>query len=70
MKLFYPCTSLHLDRARALADLIGGDAIPLRQLVTYHPKEGTVLANTTSVGLDPNTNETPISKVCLGFLTI
>lgn len=52
------------------ADLIGGDAIPLSELDTYHPEEGTVLANTTSVGLHPKNNETPIFKVCLGCLTI
>lgn len=52
-----------LDRAKALADLVGGDAISLSDLDSYHPEDGMVLANTTSIGMHPNVSNTPISKV-------
>lgn len=54
---------LYLDRARELADLIGGDAITLADLDNYHPEDGMILANTTPIGMQPNVDETPISKV-------
>lgn len=53
------------DRARELADTIGGEALSLSDLDKYHPENGMILANTTSIGMQPKVNETPISKVCL-----
>ncbi|OIV93182.1 hypothetical protein TanjilG_20844 [Lupinus angustifolius] len=53
------------DRARELADVIGGDAIALADLDNYHPEDGMILANTTSIGMQPNVDETPISKHAL-----
>ncbi|KVH91369.1 hypothetical protein Ccrd_006604, partial [Cynara cardunculus var. scolymus] len=50
------------DRARELAEIIGGEALSLADLSTYHPEEGMILANTTSIGMQPNIEETPISK--------
>lgn len=51
------------DRARELADTIGGDALSLADLDNFHPEEGMILANTTSIGMQPKVDETPISKV-------
>ncbi|XP_024996693.1 bifunctional 3-dehydroquinate dehydratase/shikimate dehydrogenase, chloroplastic isoform X2 [Cynara cardunculus var. scolymus] len=53
------------DRARELAEIIGGEALSLADLSTYHPEEGMILANTTSIGMQPNIEETPISKEAL-----
>ncbi|CAL0313947.1 unnamed protein product [Lupinus luteus] len=53
------------DRARELADVIGGDAIALADLDNYHPEDGMILANTTSIGMQPKVDETPISKHAL-----
>lgn len=55
---------LHIDRARELADVIGGDALALTDLDNYHPEDDMILANTTSIGMQPKVDETPISKVC------
>ena len=51
------------ERARELADTIGGDALSLADLETFHPEGGMILANTTSIGMHPKIEETPISKV-------
>ncbi|XP_010914405.1 bifunctional 3-dehydroquinate dehydratase/shikimate dehydrogenase, chloroplastic isoform X2 [Elaeis guineensis] len=53
------------ERARELANLIGGHALTLAELERFHPKEGMILANTTSVGMRPNVNDTPVSKQAL-----
>jgi len=52
-------------RAQHLATLIGGTALTLSELENYHPEEGMILANATSVGMYPNVNETPLSKKAL-----
>lgn len=54
---------LYIDRARELADAIGGDAIALADLDNFHPEDGMILANTTSIGMQPKVDETPVSKV-------
>lgn len=51
------------DRARELADTIGADALALADLDNFHPEDGMILANTTSIGMHPKVDETPISKV-------
>lgn len=51
-------------RARELADHVGGDALSLDDLNDFHPENDMILANTTSVGMLPKVDETPISKVC------
>ncbi|XP_011627391.1 bifunctional 3-dehydroquinate dehydratase/shikimate dehydrogenase, chloroplastic isoform X2 [Amborella trichopoda] len=53
------------DRAKALASLVGGEAISLGDLESFHPDEGMILANSTSIGMHPNIDETPISKQAL-----
>lgn len=50
-------------RAQELARLIGGTALTMAELESYHPEDGMILANATSVGMYPNVNETPLSKV-------
>lgn len=51
------------ERAKEIADTIGGDALSLADLNDFHPEDGMILANTTSVGMQPKVDETPISKV-------
>lgn len=51
------------DRARELAEHVGGQALSLAELNNFHPETGMILANTTSVGMQPKVDETPISKV-------
>ncbi|XP_056842638.1 bifunctional 3-dehydroquinate dehydratase/shikimate dehydrogenase, chloroplastic isoform X2 [Raphanus sativus] len=53
------------ERALELAEAIGGRALALKDLDNFHPEDGMVLANTTSMGMQPNVNETPISKDAL-----
>ncbi|KAF7138266.1 hypothetical protein RHSIM_Rhsim07G0177000 [Rhododendron simsii] len=51
--------------AKELAEKVGGEALTLQEVNDFHPEEGMILANTTSVGMKPNINSTPISKVAL-----
>ncbi|CAN7075657.1 unnamed protein product [Brassica oleracea var. botrytis] len=53
------------ERALELAEAIGGKALSLTDLDNFHPEDGMVLANTTSMGMQPNVDETPISKHAL-----
>lgn len=50
-------------KAKELASKVGGEAITLSELENFHPEEEMILANTTSVGMKPNIDETPIPKV-------
>ncbi|KAK1387652.1 Shikimate dehydrogenase (NADP(+)) [Heracleum sosnowskyi] len=53
------------DRARELADTIGGHALSLSDLNSFCPEDDMVLANTTSIGMQPKIDESPISKEAL-----
>lgn len=53
------------ERARDLANIVGGDAISLADLEGFHPEDGMILANTTSIGMKPKVDETPIPKHAL-----
>lgn len=53
------------ERAVDLAAKVGGKAIPLSEVGEFHPEDGMVLANATSVGMKPKVDESPIPKVCL-----
>ncbi|XP_068341356.1 bifunctional 3-dehydroquinate dehydratase/shikimate dehydrogenase, chloroplastic-like isoform X1 [Pyrus communis] len=53
------------DKAKALANKVGGEAITLAELETFHPEDGMVLANATSVGMEPRIDQTPLSKNAL-----
>lgn len=55
------------ERARALAELVGGEALSLTELETFKSETGMVLANTTSMGMQPNFDETPLSKVIISL---
>lgn len=60
--LFFPSSVLQ-ERARDIAETIGGDALSLADLENFHPEDGMILANTTSIGMHPKVDETPLSKV-------
>lgn len=53
------------ERAKELADKVGGKAMTLEEVEHFHPEEGMVLANTTSVGMKPKIDETPLAKHAL-----
>ncbi|XP_031373667.1 bifunctional 3-dehydroquinate dehydratase/shikimate dehydrogenase, chloroplastic-like isoform X2 [Punica granatum] len=53
------------ERAKELADTIGGDALSLADLENFHPEDGMILANTTSIGMQPKVDETPVPKQAL-----
>nr|BAI40147.1 dehydroquinate dehydratase/shikimate:NADP oxidoreductase [Diospyros kaki] len=53
------------EKAKDLARKIGGESMPLTELNDFHPEDGMILANATSVGMKPNTDATPISKEAL-----
>lgn len=50
-------------KAKELATKVGGEAITLSELESFHPEQGMILANTTSVGMKPKIDLTPIPKV-------
>ncbi|URE13627.1 Bifunctional 3-dehydroquinate dehydratase shikimate [Musa troglodytarum] len=58
------------ERARELANLVGGCALTLAELEIFHPEDGMILANTTSIGMQPNIDETPLSKQALGLYAV
>nr|XP_009386288.1 PREDICTED: bifunctional 3-dehydroquinate dehydratase/shikimate dehydrogenase, chloroplastic [Musa acuminata subsp. malaccensis] len=58
------------ERARELANLIGGHALTLSELEKFHPEDGMILANTTSIGMQPNVDETPLKKQALGAYAV
>ncbi|WCJ23565.1 Shikimate dehydrogenase (NADP(+)) [Euphorbia peplus] len=49
-------------RAKELAEIVGGDAITLADLENFHQEDGMILANTTSIGMQPKVDETPVPK--------
>ncbi|KAG8370060.1 hypothetical protein BUALT_Bualt14G0078400 [Buddleja alternifolia] len=55
------------DRARELAELVGGQALSLAELDSFHPESGMILANTTSMGMQPKIDETPVPKEALRY---
>ncbi|KAJ6380136.1 hypothetical protein OIU76_016734 [Salix suchowensis] len=50
------------NEPRELADKVGGLAMTLAEAENFHPEDGMVLANTTSVGMTPHTDATPLAK--------
>ncbi|XP_062083319.1 bifunctional 3-dehydroquinate dehydratase/shikimate dehydrogenase, chloroplastic-like [Humulus lupulus] len=53
------------ERAKELADKVGGQAMSLYEVDNFHPEEEMILANATSVGMKPGYDDTPISKESL-----
>lgn len=58
------------ERAVSLANSVGGQALRLEDLATFHPEEGMILANATSLGMYPNVDGTPIPKEALRFYNL
>ncbi|KAH9765551.1 DNAJ heat shock N-terminal domain-containing protein [Citrus sinensis] len=58
------------DRARELAETVGGHALSLADLENFNPEDGMILANTTSIGMQPKVDETPIPKHALGHYAL
>nr|UIP35189.1 bifunctional 3-dehydroquinate dehydratase/shikimate dehydrogenase 1 [Leucojum aestivum] len=50
------------DRAKELAELVGGQALTLTELENFRGEAGAILANTTSIGMHPNIHDTPLSS--------
>ncbi|KAM7254971.1 hypothetical protein ACFE04_020212 [Oxalis oulophora] len=53
------------DRAKALAKAVSGEALPFESLDNFSPESGMILANASAIGMQPNSNQTPISKESL-----
>ncbi|KDP23583.1 hypothetical protein JCGZ_23416 [Jatropha curcas] len=53
------------EKAKELASKVGGQAMTLDELRDFHPEEGMILANTTSVGMKPRIDDTPLPKDAL-----
>ena len=51
------------ERAKALAESVGAEAIELEKLSDFRPETGMILANSTSIGMYPEVTQSPISKV-------
>ncbi|PKI78211.1 hypothetical protein CRG98_001382 [Punica granatum] len=51
-----------LEQAKELADKVGGQAMTLDEVASFHPEDEMVLANATSVGMTPKIDQTPIPK--------
>nr|GMD68336.1 bifunctional 3-dehydroquinate dehydratase/shikimate dehydrogenase, chloroplastic-like isoform X2 [Ipomoea batatas] len=62
--------ALAYERARELADIVGGQALSLAELSTFHPENGMILANTTSIGMQPKIDETPAPKEALSCYSL
>ncbi|CAH9146521.1 unnamed protein product [Cuscuta epithymum] len=58
------------ERAKELADIIGGQALSLAELNNFHPEKGMILANTTSIGMQPKVDETPVAKEALQYYSL
>ncbi|XP_057960848.1 bifunctional 3-dehydroquinate dehydratase/shikimate dehydrogenase, chloroplastic-like [Malania oleifera] len=58
------------EKAKELASKVGGKAITLAELDNFYPEDGMILANTTSVGMKPKTDATPISKKVLSHYSL
>ncbi|KAK4841176.1 hypothetical protein QYF36_000141 [Acer negundo] len=53
------------ERAKALAHAISGEALPYECLQEYCPENGMILANASAIGMEPNSNQSPIPKEAL-----
>ncbi|KZV32387.1 bifunctional 3-dehydroquinate dehydratase/shikimate dehydrogenase, chloroplastic [Dorcoceras hygrometricum] len=55
----------NFERAKALALAVSGEAVPYESLNDFRPEKGMILANASAVGMEPDIDQTPISKVAL-----
>ncbi|XP_050225733.1 bifunctional 3-dehydroquinate dehydratase/shikimate dehydrogenase, chloroplastic-like [Mercurialis annua] len=58
------------DKAKEIASKVGGIAMTLAELKDFHPEEGMILANTTSVGMQPRIDDTPLPKEALNHYSL
>ncbi|KAI3449552.1 hypothetical protein Pfo_006217 [Paulownia fortunei] len=55
----------NFERGKALAMAVSGEALPYECLNGFWPEKGMILANASAVGMEPNTDQTPVSKAAL-----
>ncbi|XP_042067532.1 bifunctional 3-dehydroquinate dehydratase/shikimate dehydrogenase, chloroplastic-like isoform X1 [Salvia splendens] len=55
----------NFERAKALAEAVSGEAMPYECLNGFRPEKGMILANSSAIGMEPNEDQTPISKAAL-----
>lgn len=55
--------SLLSAKAQELANGVGGKAITSSELENFHPEQGMILANATSVGMEPKIHDSLLPKV-------
>lgn len=53
------------ERAKSLADAVSGEALPYEDLDKFCPEKGMIFANSSVIGMQPNSHQTPISKESL-----
>ncbi|XP_041016725.1 bifunctional 3-dehydroquinate dehydratase/shikimate dehydrogenase, chloroplastic-like isoform X1 [Juglans microcarpa x Juglans regia] len=53
------------ERAKALADAVSGEAFPYECLERFSPEKDMILANASAIGMEPNSDQTPVSKDAL-----
>ncbi|XP_039013878.1 bifunctional 3-dehydroquinate dehydratase/shikimate dehydrogenase, chloroplastic-like [Hibiscus syriacus] len=53
------------ERAKALANAVSGEAFPYETLEKFRPETGAILANSSAVGMKPNSDQSPVSKEAL-----
>ncbi|KAF3436378.1 hypothetical protein FNV43_RR23470 [Rhamnella rubrinervis] len=60
-------TNRNYERAKALAVAVSGEALPYEHLESFCAENGNgmILANASSVGMQPDTDRSPVSKVAL-----
>lgn len=51
------------ERAKALADAVSGEALPYECLHEFCPEKGMILANASAIGMEPNSDQSPVPKV-------
>lgn len=57
---------IDLDRAKALAEAVKGEARPFEDLASFQPERGAILANATPIGMHPNVEcVVPVGKETL-----
>ncbi|XP_020204553.1 bifunctional 3-dehydroquinate dehydratase/shikimate dehydrogenase, chloroplastic [Cajanus cajan] len=57
---------IDFDRAKSLACDVHGEVQPYKELVSFQPEKGAILANATPVGMHPNTDRIPVAEATLG----
>ncbi|CAK7348231.1 unnamed protein product [Dovyalis caffra] len=55
----------NFDRAKALAKAVSGEALPYESLDRFRPDNQMILANASAIGMEPNSDQSPVSKDAL-----